>query len=143
MLGALQFQKCFEISEQTLIAFPQGQLCCFNLLIADPENIKSLDAVQSAAVYLALDSGLPELLAPNSTDSGVEHEHDAFFIKRLLTGGGVERDSVNRWFDKSMQVDMQLTISCVTMCACVYVCTHACVHDSPSVCLHTCLGMCT
>lgn len=62
----------------------------------DDQNKQSVEDIQKALFLVALDNPMPKL-----NDS-----HRAMASKQFIHGGGSRANSANRWFDKTVQVNI-------------------------------------
>ena len=76
------------------------------MINADPVNRHSLDTIETAHFAIYLD----ELaLSTNYDYTSLEDQKE--MIERAVHGGGSEKYSCNRWFDKSRQVRIVFSLS--------------------------------
>jgi choline O-acetyltransferase len=73
----------------------------------DPENAELLEQIETCLFLVCFDKPLPATY--NRSEAVNEGERDeANIASQMLHGGGSEFNSGNRWFDKTMQVIIQL-----------------------------------
>lgn len=75
-------------------------------------NARSLQSIESSSMIVNIDQPLPAALFGDSIDQPgqVETRDDTNRALQMIHGGGTKWNTINRWFDKTVQVFRSLSL---------------------------------
>jgi hypothetical protein len=77
----------------------------FSLLCVDLINARSLQSIESSSMIVCIDQPfLPPPPLSGVEDEEVSHRVDTNRLLQMIHGGGSHWNTINRWFDKTVQV---------------------------------------
>ena len=91
-------------------------ICFYNMqlfTIVDPANAESLYSIETSILILCLDKSIPINMNHRRSVDETDHRQrdDNSLALQMLHGQGTQLNSLNRWYDKTMQVGGRGVIS--------------------------------